>query len=754
MLKPTRALRRTRYAAAASLALTPLLFAVPSFAQTTATVTVSAGAPLGTIPATAVGVNTAVWDGNLLDPAVPGLLSSAGLTTLRFPGGSTSDVYHWQTQTLNDGGYLNAANTFDAFMGVAKQTGAAPIITVNYGSNAAGNGGGDPAEAAAWVDYANTIKKYGVKYWEIGNEIYGNGEYGGAWETDKHSDHSPAAYGANVVLYADAMKAKDPAIKIGVVLASPGDWPDGQSPDWNSGVLAACGAKIDFVVVHWYAQGPGSESDAGLLGDTSYLPAKTVKLRALIAKYCGANAPNVPIFVTETNSVSYNPGKQTVSLVNGLFAADNVMTWLESGVANVDWWDLHNGSQTINNNSASLFGMAEYGDYGLLSNGSGSEPAANTPFAPYYGLQMLSHLGKSGDQMVSASSSSPTVAVHAVKQAGGKLALLLINKDPNNAVAASISVAGFAPAAVSTVYSYGQGSAAITSASGTAGVSFTQTLTPYSLSTVMLSPSGGPVAPVWAGTATARAVSRPGTSAGITATVRDSGGAYANAIVDVEVYSSAGVKVGQQYFSSQTFAAGASRSYTPKLTAPTAPGVYRVAVGIFSANWGGNLYWNANAAAFVSGTPAPVEAATYGFETGTQGWQGSGGMISGVSTALLPTFAGTKSLAVSFSGTAADGQQVFVNAPAVPAGKTITFHVWIPTDSGITAIQPYALQGSSGGWAWSGSYQPIAALKTGAWNTLTMTVPANAAVPLYQMGVQFFTSSAWTGTCYVDSVGW
>ena len=162
-----------------ALALCPLLLAAPGWAQTTAQVTVNAAAPLGTIPTTAYGVNTAVWDGSLLDPAVPSLLTQAGATVLRYPGGSTSDDYHWQTHSLTDGGYLVPGDNFDGFMGVAQAAGATPVITVNYGSNAAGTGGGDPSEAAAWVDYANNVKHYGVKYWEIGNEIYGNAEYGG-----------------------------------------------------------------------------------------------------------------------------------------------------------------------------------------------------------------------------------------------------------------------------------------------------------------------------------------------------------------------------------------------------------------------------------------------------------------------------------------------------------------------------------------------------------------------------------------------
>ena len=78
-------------------------------------------------------------------------------------------------------------------MSVAQAAGAQPVITVNYGSNSAGTGGGDPNEAAAWVRYANSTKHYGVSYWEIGNEVYGNGTYGANWETDLHAQKGPAA---------------------------------------------------------------------------------------------------------------------------------------------------------------------------------------------------------------------------------------------------------------------------------------------------------------------------------------------------------------------------------------------------------------------------------------------------------------------------------------------------------------------------------------------------------------------------------
>ena len=41
-----------------------------------------------------------------------------------------------------------------------------------------------------------------------------------------------------------------------------------------------------------------------------------------------------------------------------------------------------------------------------------------------------------------------------------------------------------------------------------------------------------------------------------------------------------------------------------------------------------------------------------------------------------------------------------------------------------------------------------------AWNTLSLTVPANAVSPFHNLGIQFATSDGWTNTCYIDSVSW
>ena len=183
-----RFLRRALAVAAGTALATAGLTAVPAAphaaaATSTDAVTVNATSGLGTIPPGAIGLNTAVYDGDMNDAPIPGLLKAAGIDALRYPGGSYSDIYNWQTSTATDSGYVAPDTSFSDFMDTARSAGAQPIITVNYGT-------GTPALAAAWVQNADVTNSYGIKYWEVGNEVYGNGTYGANWETDSHCDTS------------------------------------------------------------------------------------------------------------------------------------------------------------------------------------------------------------------------------------------------------------------------------------------------------------------------------------------------------------------------------------------------------------------------------------------------------------------------------------------------------------------------------------------------------------------------------------
>jgi alpha-L-arabinofuranosidase len=468
--------------------------------------------PVANFAPIAVGLNTASWDGNLVTNGTPGLVSALGVQTLRYPGGSTSDNYHWMTNSPDDpsqGGTVPSAH-FDAFMSLVKSTGSQAMITVNYGS-------GSPGEAADWVRYANqggphysgpvptyspTASprgyNYGIKYWEVGNELYGDGTFGATWEVN-HQTHDAATYANGVVSYSAAMKAVDPSIHVGAVLTAPNNWPDyvpvgNTGLTWNQTVLPIACSAIDFVVIHWYPQNPGSETDQFLLESSTLtgwpygIKYMVSTLKSQLASYCGSHAKDVEITVTETNSVSYNPSRQTTSLVNALFLADQLMLWFENGATNVDWWTLHNSPVTWGNPDPTLYGSYTFGDYGVLSTGFDPEPPVNTTFPAYYGMQMLSYLGHdAADGILSTTSSNDLVSVHAVRQKNNKVNVLLVNKDPSVQYSVTVSLSGAKAEGMASIYRYGTSSTAIDgSRTQVHGSTFTVSVAPYSLTTVAL----------------------------------------------------------------------------------------------------------------------------------------------------------------------------------------------------------------------------------------------------------------------------
>jgi hypothetical protein len=205
-------------------------------------VTVEADRPGNIMAPRAPGIEAFVYDSTLMDPTLPSLLRDAGVTTLRYPGGAYADTYHWSTHKTTNSrapvcqrySYVAPNTDFGHFVALIDQVGTT-TITVNYGSNADGTGGAEPLEAAAWVAYANgnpsdtkvlgkdstghdwqtvgywaTLRSsqplatddgqnflriahpqpLNVKYWEVGNEVYQNGYYGGEGsEVDLHAPY-------------------------------------------------------------------------------------------------------------------------------------------------------------------------------------------------------------------------------------------------------------------------------------------------------------------------------------------------------------------------------------------------------------------------------------------------------------------------------------------------------------------------------------------------------------------------------------
>ena len=470
-------------------------------AQPEVAVQVDADAVKRTMDARLFGLNAAIWDSQFNTAATVSLLRANGTRLLRFPGGSLSDEYHWQTNTTLNNTWTWATD-FDAFANVALALNAQAIVTANYGT-------GTPQEAAEWVRYANVTKGYGVKYWEVGNECFG------FWETDtRQRPHDAYSYALAARDYVMAMRAIDPTIKVGVVVmtgedayANYRDHPavnprTGQTHNgWTPVVLQtlrSLGVTPDFVIYHRYDQNPGGEDDAGLLQSSKSWARDATDLRRQLDDYLGAAAAQVEMVCTETNSVSSLPGKQTTSLVGGLFYADNFGQFIQTEFTTRVWWDLRNGQEAKNNNSALLYGWRQYGDYGLVS-------ATSEPYPTYFASRLMSLFAAAGDRVVQATSNYNLLAAYAVKRADGALALLLINKSPADILDTRINLAGFAPPATATLHSYGkaQDDAARlgggpgfpdirTTTINNVGASFIFSAPPYSMNVILMGETGEP----------------------------------------------------------------------------------------------------------------------------------------------------------------------------------------------------------------------------------------------------------------------
>lgn len=147
--------------------------------------------------------------------------------------------------------------------------------------------------------------------------------------------------------------------------------------------------------------------------------------------------------------------------------------------------------------------------------------------------------------------------------------------------------------------------------------------------------------------------------------------------------------------------------------------------------------------------PPTGDGALYNFEASTQSWSSSGAPVVSVTRSSAQKYAGTSSLAVQLSGSGT--ASVSVANPTARAGQTITFRIYVPSGSVIAFVQPYVLQGAAGNWTWTGNWQAAATLQAGAWNQLTVQVPANAAA-LASLGVQLGTNGSVISTVFVDSV--
>ena len=181
------------------------------------------------------------------------LLRELNAPIYRWPGGNFVSGYNWKDgigerdrrpPRKNPAWKGIEHNDFglDEFIAFCRLVGAEPYIVVNSGL-------GDAQSAAQEVEYANGApdtpmgrlraenghpEPYRVKWWGIGNEMYGKWQLG----------HMPLEqYVRKHNRFAQAMRAVDPTIKLIAV---------GQHGPWSEGMLRHCADYMDLISEHFY----------------------------------------------------------------------------------------------------------------------------------------------------------------------------------------------------------------------------------------------------------------------------------------------------------------------------------------------------------------------------------------------------------------------------------------------------------------------------------------------------------------------
>ncbi len=206
-----------------------------------------------------------IWtkDGYELRSDTVDLIKQLNPPMIRYPGGNFASGYHWedgigtkeQRPRRHDAAWQaeesNQVGT-DEFLTFCEDIGTEPCIVVNDGS-------GTPEEAARWVAYCNLPKEseygklrasnghtnpYNVKYWGVGNEVWG------AWQI---GTTTAGEYVKRMQRFISAMKEVDPTIQIIAVGNHPlTDQPNDPAALWNKEILEKAGKDFDFLSWHIY----------------------------------------------------------------------------------------------------------------------------------------------------------------------------------------------------------------------------------------------------------------------------------------------------------------------------------------------------------------------------------------------------------------------------------------------------------------------------------------------------------------------
>lgn len=148
-------------------------------------------------------------------------------------------------------------------------------------------------------------------------------------------------------------------------------------------------------------------------------------------------------------------------------------------------------------------------------------------------------------------------------------------------------------------------------------------------------------------------------------------------------------------------------------------------------------------------TSLPGDTARYNFENGSiQGFEGAGGIISGVSNSYSYSYMGNNSLCIniSFPGGGWSSGLVFVSDTDVQSDKTMTVHLYVPAEVNGVSSTIY-FQDENWGWHESGRVDLI----SGQWTTLTWDLSSESFSFTNRIGLNLGNNNAYTGCVYIDT---
>jgi len=485
----------------------------------TTTVSIDPAAPGSAVTDQLLGMNLAAWyDTHTNASAIVSAFKAAGIKAVRWPGGSWSDLYHWDGNNVGinfngsafncqnapyGGGVPDSNDTFQNFVNdIVTPAGLDLALTADYGTNAACNGPGEPSEAAYWIQAAHS---YGVpvSHMTVGNEVYGSL----AWEENLNNPTSvqqaatqyATAMTGSSGFYASIQAAGSPTPLIGVVVEAD-DNPPSSTNAWDNIVLPNAAGSYDFVELHYYPQAPGSESDTFLTQQAAQGLTKDINI--LKGELTAAGKPNTPIYVGEMGSVYSDPGKQSISITQGLYAGQMLGEMMNDGVTRATWWiGFGNCNGTNGNLSSSLYGWQQFGAYNVFSDGS-EDPCmpwgaigAMSPTAVAF--QLFSNVAVNGEHVLTPTVVGDKTDVRAYAAThGAGTALVLFNLNETTAETVEVTVTGKSSSTDVKQYSYDEATydqtqtdvwnGPNTSDLGPQSLPLTITLTPWSMNVLII----------------------------------------------------------------------------------------------------------------------------------------------------------------------------------------------------------------------------------------------------------------------------